>query len=94
MLVQERSLVMSASSNCFATSWTPLAGASFSLGLVASLALAVVPPGAFAFLAAALFFFESLTCGGNDYVTLRYEGTLEKSLIHDEPSHLWFVSQP
>ena len=65
MLVQERSLVRSASSSCLAISCTPLAGASFSLGLDASLALAVVPPGAFAFLAAALFFFESLTCEGN-----------------------------
>ena len=62
MLVQDRSLAMSASSICFASSCTPFAGASFSFGLEASLDDAEGPPGALAFLAAALFFFESLTC--------------------------------
>lgn len=62
MLVQDRSLEISASASCFATSCTPLAGASFSLGLEASLVAAAGPPGAFAFLAAALFFLASLTC--------------------------------
>ena len=70
----------SASSSCLATSCTPLAGASFSLGLDASLALAVVPPGAFAFLAAALFFFESLTCEGNAMLSVYTEIGFEKKL--------------